>query len=314
MSKPRDHRKLPTMQQLPLFDFVNEEDLQPFVSQAQLVADQIAFSDYVIYVDESGDHSLDSIDADYPVFVLAFGIFHKRHYAEKIVSAIEKLKFNYFGHDLIVLHEHEIRKKKNVFTVLNDRELNRSFLEDLSQIMQRSNFILVSAVIDKYKLKEANIFTEENNPYHLALGFCLEGLYDFLSEKSQLDKKTHILVECRGKKEDKELELEFRRMVDGNNRKNVVMPFDIVFVNKQANSTELQFADLVARPIGINYLRPTQNNRAFDILKGKFMCRGGRSCLGQDYEGYGLKIIPKKVTAKTSDFKKAKSLQEPPEA
>ena len=31
------------------------------------------FSDYVVYVDESGDHSLTSIDADYPVFVLACG-------------------------------------------------------------------------------------------------------------------------------------------------------------------------------------------------------------------------------------------------
>lgn len=319
MCKPLEPERSQAMQQLPLFDFANEEDLQPFVSKAKPITDQAAFSDYVVYVDESGDHSLDSIDADYPVFVLAFGIFHKRHYAEKIVSAIEKFKFNYFGHDLIVLHEHEIRKKKGVFAVLNDRSLNRDFLEDLSQIMQRSNFILVSAVIDKYKLKAANIFTEENNPYHLALGFCLEGLYDFLAEKNQLDKKTHILVECRGKKEDKALELEFRRMVDGNNRKNIPMPFDIVFVNKQANSTGLQLADLVARPIGINYLRPNQSNQAFDILKKKFMCRGGRSCLGQDFEGYGLKIIPKntvinKSAVKKANAKKAKSLQEPPEA
>lgn len=304
MTNPANHRPPQAMQQLPLFDFANEEDLQPFLSKAQPITDQAAFSDYVVYVDESGDHSLDSIDADYPVFVLAFGIFHKRHYAEKIVSAIEKFKFNYFGHDLIVLHEHEIRKKKNMFNVLNDRELNKHFLEDLSQIMQRSNFILVSAVIDKVKLKASNTFTEENNPYHLALGFCLEGLYDFLAEKKQLDKKTHILVECRGKKEDKALELEFRRMIDSNNRKNTSMPFDIVFVNKQANSTGLQLADLVARPIGINYLRPDQKNQAFEVLKQKFMCRGGRSCLGQDYEGYGLKVIPKK----------AKSLQEPPEA
>lgn len=29
------------------------------------------FSDYVVYVDESGDHSLASIDRDFPVFVLA---------------------------------------------------------------------------------------------------------------------------------------------------------------------------------------------------------------------------------------------------
>ncbi len=48
------------------------------------------FSDYVVYVDESGDHSLASIDPDYPVFVLALCIFHKRHYSEKIIPAVEK--------------------------------------------------------------------------------------------------------------------------------------------------------------------------------------------------------------------------------
>ena len=36
------------------------------------------FSDYVVFVDESGDHSLVSVDPSYPVFVLAFAIFEKR--------------------------------------------------------------------------------------------------------------------------------------------------------------------------------------------------------------------------------------------
>mgnify|MGYP000331903451 CR=1 FL=1 len=51
------------------------------------------FSDYVVYVDESGDHSLASIDRDYPVFVLALCVFHKRHYAEKIRTDICSLYF-----------------------------------------------------------------------------------------------------------------------------------------------------------------------------------------------------------------------------
>jgi len=38
------------------------------------------FSDYIIYVDESGDHSLESIDPDYPIFVLSFCIFKKSKY------------------------------------------------------------------------------------------------------------------------------------------------------------------------------------------------------------------------------------------
>lgn len=35
------------------------------------------FSDYIVYVDESGDHSLDSINSEYPLFVLSFCIFRK---------------------------------------------------------------------------------------------------------------------------------------------------------------------------------------------------------------------------------------------
>ncbi len=41
------------------------------------------FSSFVVYVDESGDHSLESVDPNYPVFVLAFCVFHKGHYAQK---------------------------------------------------------------------------------------------------------------------------------------------------------------------------------------------------------------------------------------
>ena len=41
-------------------------------------------SDYIVYVDESGDHSLTSIDPDYPVFVLSFCIFRKAEYAQAV--------------------------------------------------------------------------------------------------------------------------------------------------------------------------------------------------------------------------------------
>jgi len=35
------------------------------------------YSKYIVYVDESGDHSFLSIDQKYPIFVLAFCVFHK---------------------------------------------------------------------------------------------------------------------------------------------------------------------------------------------------------------------------------------------
>jgi len=102
------------------------------------------FSDYVVYVDESGDHSLASIDPEYPVFVLALCVFHKRHYSEKIIPAVEKLKFNYFGHDSVVLHENEIRKQKGLFAFLSHLPTRTEFMSRLSSIMDASNFILVT--------------------------------------------------------------------------------------------------------------------------------------------------------------------------
>lgn len=249
------------------------------------------FSDFIVYVDESGDHSLVSIDKDYPVFVLALCIFNKRHYAEKIIPAVEKLKFNYFGHDNVVLHENEIRKQKGDFAFLSHRPTRDTFMEQLTSIMEANNFILIACVVDKTRMPNSGADAAPN-PYHIALGICLEGLRAFLAEKGQDKLKTHVTVECRGKKEDADLELEFRRICDGANPGNRVLPFDILFADKKTNLTGLQLADLVARPVGRRHLRPEQANQAFDVLKKKFFCDGGRANVGAGYEGIGLMIHP----------------------
>ena len=124
------------------------------------------------------------------------------------------------------------------------------------------------------------------------MGFCLEPLYEFLQEKHQHGKKTHVVVECRGKKEDNELELEFRRICDGANRLSRQLPFDVLFADKRTMSSGLQLADLVARPIGLSVFKPEQPNKAFEVLKRKFYCDGGRETVGSGYEGMGLKIYP----------------------
>lgn len=261
------------------------------------------FSDYVVYVDESGDHSLASIDREYPVFVLALCVFHKRHFVEKIVPAVGKLKFNYFGHDSVVLHEHEIRKQKGDFAFLSHLPTRERFMAHLSDIMDASNFVLIACVVDKHGLKRSA--GDESNPYHLALGQCLVALHEFLTEKGQDQLKTHVVVECRGKREDAELELEFRRICDGANAGNHALPFDIVFADKRTNLTGLQLADLVARPIGLSHVRPGQKNQAFEALKPKFFCDGGRKNVGCGYANVGLMIYPPQ---------KAKSPGEPTEA
>ena len=257
---------------------------------AEAVTPAGKFSNFIVYVDESGDHGMQTLDPNYPVFVLAFCVFYKRHYAEKVAPALQKFKFNHFGHDLVVLHEREIRKETGEFK-FRDRRHKMHFIDGLTDIIGASNFILISCVIDKESLRREG-GAAPPNPYHLALGFCLETLYELLQEKQQDAKLTHVVVECRGKKEDNELELEFRRICDGANRLEKQLPFDIIFADKKVNSAGLQLADLVARPVGLSVLRRGQGNRAFDVLQRKFFCSGGRENVGKGFENWGLKIYP----------------------
>jgi len=90
----------------------------------------------------------------------------------------------------------------------------------------------------------------------------------------------------RGKNEDKDLELEFLRICDGNNFASDKMNFNLVFADKKSNSAGLQIADLVARPVGLSILKPSQTNRAFETICGKLL-------LGPNgYKGWGLKVFP----------------------
>ncbi len=225
-------------------------------------------SDYIVYVDESGDHGLNRIDPTYPLFVLAFCIFHKSTYTNTIVPSLQRFKFKHFGHDMIVLHEHEIRKAEGPFRILFNKDRRDEFQTDLSDIIETAEFTLVAAVIRKDLLKEK--VDDGVNLYHVALKIGLERIFHFLTSKRQESSTTFVVFEARGKNEDKDLELEFRRVCDGQNSLNVRLPFNAIIADKRCNSTGLQLADLVARPVGRKALKPEQANRAYDMLATKF--------------------------------------------
>ena len=208
----------------------------------------MAASDYIVYVDESGDHSLTSIDPQYPVFVLAFCIFDIKSYTADVVPAFQKLKFDYFGHDMIVLHSHHIRKQKGDFNILRNAAIRTNFMNDLTTAIAAAPFTLIATVVDKDKLNAQYVYPA--NPYDIAMVFCLERTLRFLRDLGHDEKKTTtICFESRGPKEDAELELAFLRVVNGNNWFGGKMPFEIKFAGKQAHSTGMQLADLFAYPI-----------------------------------------------------------------
>lgn len=243
------------------------------------------YSDYIVYLDESGDHSLDVIDPTFPIFVLSACLFHKEDYRTSVVPAFLDLKFRFFGHDMVVLHSRDIRKATGPFSLLQNAAVRTSFLASVNAAVTAATFTLVSAIIDKQRL--AGRYAKPNNPYDIALTFCMERVFSHLQGLGSHTATTTFVFECRGKREDADLELAFRRTADGMNALNRRMPFDIVFADKKANSTGLQLADLVSHPVGRRHLNPTQPNQAYDVVEPKFR----RSPQGGS-NGWGLKVFP----------------------
>jgi hypothetical protein len=245
----------------------------------------LPFGDYLVFVDESGDHELGKIDPQYPVFVLLFVIMSKRDYVETVCRDMQRFKLTFWGHDEVVLHEHEIRKPKGDFLILFQQTVRERFVAELTKQISALPATLVAVLIDKPRF--VGRYHNPVSPYDYALETGLERVYRHLESLGQSTRQTPVIVEARGRKEDNNLELAFRRVRDGSNFLSRPLPFQIVMVPKSANSAGLQLADLMARPVGLHHLRPGQENRAFDLIQPKLR----RSPIGK-IEGWGLKIIP----------------------
>jgi hypothetical protein len=198
---------------------------------------------------------------------------------------LQRIKFKHFGHDMVVFHERDIRKASGSFAFLTDAVRRHDFMADLNEWVEQSPFEIIAIVIRKDEFAKRH--AEKRNPYHFAMRLGLERVEKYLRKRSAAQRRTHFIFEARGKREDNELELEFRRVCDGMNYTAKKFNFEIVFPGKQINSTGLQLADLTARPIGRFVMNPDQANRAYAIIEKKL----DRAPSGS-VDGYGLKIYP----------------------
>lgn len=241
------------------------------------------YSDYIIYADESGDPNPATVDLNYPVFVLNFCVFRKDAYATSVLPAVAEFKFQHFGHDMVVLHENEIHLQRPPFVFLRDEQRRALFMARLGRLIRQADFTIIAAAIDKRRLEKPH------DLYEIALRKCMERTHGFLANLGERKRTTHIIIESRGSKEDRQLTEAFRRIRHGENPSGQALPsLDIVFADKKANSAGLQIADLTARPIGRHFIDPEQPNRAWDSLEPKLL----RSPQG-DVDGWGLTILPK---------------------
>jgi len=241
---------------------------------------------YTVYLDETGDHSLELIDKDFPVFALAMFICDIGYYNHTILPAVAQLKTDYFGHEGVILHSRDIRKAQRNFGFLTNPQKRAEFIERINALMRDFDYTLIVSAIKKQDHKEKYGMAADN-PYDLAMKFCLERLLPFLEEAQQ--RQVYLIVESRGKKEDNDLELSFFKIISQGTEYNSAerfkeIDFKLKFVPKAMNVTGTQLADLAAYPIARYVLDKDKPNPAYDIIAKKF------------YKGKGwirgLKVFP----------------------
>jgi len=240
----------------------------------------------IVYLDETGDHSLVLVDKDYPLFALAMFICEEGSYNQKIVPAVNQFKMDYFGHESIIIHSRDIRKAQKDFGFLTNQQKREEFYLRLNQIMSEAEYNLIISLIRKQEHKDKYGLNAEN-PYDLAMTFAMERLLPLLEDKKQ--NSVYIIAESRGKKEDDDLMLSFLRIANGGTdyieaSRFKKISFRLKFVPKMMNVVGTQLADLAAYPIARHVLNPQKPNLAYDVVKNKIY--KGRGLIS------GLKIFP----------------------
>ncbi|MDD2798888.1 MAG: DUF3800 domain-containing protein [Bacteroidales bacterium] len=242
---------------------------------------------YYLYIDESGDHGLTTLNQDFPVFLLCGVIISATDY-EEIRKSLNVIKRTLWGNKEVIFHSRDIRKCEKEFSILFDMDKKKWFYDNLNNNIQSHNYAVIASAIQKDKyIKRVGLLS--NDVYELALSFIIERAVFYLDDIVDADKELEIIIEKRGKKEDKKLEEHFQRLIARGT--GFVSPkrlnhykLKIDFKSKKENINGLQLADLIAYPIARYVIEPGRANPAFDQVEPKIYSKKGKR--------YGLKIFP----------------------
>jgi hypothetical protein len=243
---------------------------------------------YHLFIDESGDPSLSSINADFPIFTLLGCLFEDSAYQEMCIK-ISSLKKEFFGSENAILHSRDIRKCEGVFVKLFDLDVKAKFYERLNSILENAKYTVIAVGIKKQEFIE-KYGKIADDPYELSLSFLLERAV--METDNGKENGMHIMIESRGKREDETLQKRYNRLLDNGSSHITPERFKkrfekMEFRRKKENDCGLQIADLCAYPVARHIINPSEPYPPYDIVEKKLRKRGDGSSAG-----YGLKLFP----------------------
>ncbi len=240
---------------------------------------------YFLFLDESGDHSLDKIDAQYPVFVLGGALIATDDY-ELIDRQWKEMKQELFGNPGIITHTADMSRNRNGFELMKEEDFRKKVYNTLNDLMITMPYMALGCVIHKdAHLKRYGL--EAMDPYQLSLHIIVERAF-FALERNRL---LHIVAESRNAYLDQLLEIGFLNLkVQGTK---FISPaslralgMELHIREKSKNITGLQIADLLVSPMG-RFALGKRMHTDWEIIESKLYRHKG------NWEGAGLVVLPK---------------------
>lgn len=243
----------------------------------------------IMFLDESGDHNLEKIDSQYPIFVLAGAVFEMDYYLKKVKKEIKKAKKDLFGKKKVILHTADIYRNRNGFEELKDEKFRKKFYKRINKLIDDLSFEIIVAAIAKKKHWE-KYGISAIDPYLLSLEFLVER---FIFSLDETDKKGLIVAESRNPQLDNQLELAWLNLkIKGTKylepSRIIEKVKGIKIIPKSQAVGGLEIADLIASPIG-RFLIKKKPKEDFEIIKKKFRRNKSNKILG-----HGLIVFPLK--------------------
>lgn len=248
---------------------------------------------HILFLDESGDHSLGKIDPQYPLFVLCGVIMDESYHDTVATEALDAFKQNLLGRNDIILHTLDFTRNRNGFEAMVSQDFRRRFFQELEGLIQQLDFKIVACAIKKDQhLQRYGL--DAMDPYLMSLGIVVER---FVFETGATGGS--IVVEGRGETLNNALELAYLDLkirgtdyVSASKIRRRIHSFSIR--DKRENVVGLQLADIAATPIGRRVLGkktyPADSGQGdfFLTVEKKF-----RGSLSGAYDGMGLVVLPK---------------------
>lgn len=233
---------------------------------------------------------------------LTGAILNLEYVRDSLVPAVEAIKrdiFDFDPDDQINLHRTDIVKKKGVYGQLRDVERNEEFDRRIFQLISRTPYTVVTALVDKLAMTR-QLHWEQKHPYHYLTEIMVEKYAQFLERNNDIG---DIMPEARQGKKDRELQRQFERVrengtrfVDAARIQSAIRTQNLKFRTKRDNVSGLQLCDLIAHPSHM-HVRETQNHA---VNLGPFAERVREILVAQKYDrsnqgrisGYGTKVCP----------------------